>query len=136
MLFITCSSKKLIKKSVVNDSQLTGGSIKYWNVQPSHNGVIQENCWIFRQNGTFSYYDYIQYRDKGVIEIMEWLSDDIKVGENGIIPWTLVSDTLEISSIKYNVLKLQNDSLIVKTPYSKFGPIDTILFTHCTKCPK
>ena len=130
LLVLSCSSNKIFK---VNKRLLTGGSTKYWNVQ-SRNNVINENSWIFRKNGTFSYYDPIEYKEKGTFAIMEWLSYDIKVGTDGIIPWILTADTLEISRIKYNVLKLTKDSLIVETPYSKFGPIDTLLFTPCLNC--
>ena len=136
LLFINCSSMKVSKSSPIDEKQLTGGNIKYWNINPSKNGAIKENCWIFRQDGTFSYYDYLKYKQNGNVEVMKWLSDDIKVGENGSIPWSLKSHILEISRIKYRVLKLQHDSLIVESPYSTYSPIDTLLFTYCKKCSK
>ena len=128
LFILSCSSNKILK---VNKRLLTDSSTKYWNVNPNRLGHWS---WIFRQNGTFSYYDPIEYREKGTFEIMEWLSYDIKVGNGGIIPWTLTTNTLEAGGIKYSVLKLTKDSLIVETPYSQFGPIDTLLFTPCLNC--
>ena len=130
LFVLSCSSNKILK---INKQLLTGGSTQYWNVQ-SYKGKLNENSWIFRKNGTFSYYDPIEYREKGTFVIMEWLSYDIKVGNDGIIPWILTGNTLEVSRIKYKVLKLTKDSLIVETPYSKFGPIDTLLFMPCLNC--
>jgi hypothetical protein len=134
MLITSCTSKKVINNHSFYMKQLTGGNIKFWNIQPSKDGVIKENCWIFRQNGTFSYFDYLKFKNNGNVEIMQWLADDIKIGDNGIIPWTLKSDTIELSRIKYRILKLSNDSLLVESPASKYSAVDTLLFTHCAKC--
>jgi hypothetical protein len=118
----------------VDEPFLYGNGVKFWNIQPNKDGLYKENGWVFRKDGTFSFFDDSKYRKISKIEILKWLADDIKVGENGIINWSLRFDTLNITRIDYKILKLTEDSLLVKTPYSKFGPIDTLVFKWCKEC--
>ena len=136
LLSLNCASNKCFKNQSINAKLLTGSGVKHWNISPSINGYIKEECWLFRENGTFSYYDYSTYKRDGNIEIVEWFGNDIKVGENGVIPWILKSNTLEIARIKYRILKLEKDTLIVEYPQSIYGLRDTLVFTYCKECSK
>jgi hypothetical protein len=136
IFLMNCTKRISLINPVIDKNQLTGRSIKYWNISPSKTGEIKEECWIFRKNGTFSYYSYLEYKHSRTVKVLEWFGNDIKIGENGIIPWELKSDTIEIAKSKYKILFLNKDSLIVQTPHSAYTPIDTLLFTNCEKCSK
>lgn len=62
IIFTNCSNKNYITKNLDRLELLTGKDIKHWNIQPNSEGYIKEDSWIFRRNGTFSYFDYLEYK--------------------------------------------------------------------------
>ena len=131
-IFICCVSKKVQVPKLINTNKLTSRSIKFWNPVKGKKSIFLAGGWLFRQNNTFSYFEK---DNSGAIKIIKRF-DDIKVGENGIVPWLITGDTLEIVGVKYKILQLTIDSLQVrflnKSTYS--NNIDTMFFAACKNC--
>jgi hypothetical protein len=120
ILIIGCTVPEKTQKTIFHKDNLTNTKMKYWSVKKTERG---EYNWLFRSDNTFSYYEQ---KKNGNIEILEWLAEDIRVDNKGVIPFYLKDDTLDISGLKYKIIKLTNDTLKVHYIHKKYN--DTLLF--------
>ena len=133
--FFSCVLNKTMEHKSDIKYKLSNGSAKYWNIQPDITGEYKSDCWIFRLDSTFSFYDSYTYRIKNKVEIIKWYSNDIKIGDDGVIPYKLANDTIEVFRENFKILKLTEDTLVLKK-LSNNNQFEILSFNQCKGCKK